>query len=352
MLVLILLAQLSIKSLEPFAQIPIPNTLDPTHLEYAHDDQFEYLAMPAGLYRAPLAGGSFERIAFAEEKIHSVVVHDSALYVLKSKDHTLVRSTDHGATFTPIDAGLLDCAGDECRYLVANRIAFGPQRIFVNAGGNVLATADDGATWSLLHGLPYNGKPTSQLCPMQFELSGTRMILGGECPLDIAWLHAGTLRPDLLDWSVEPQPVVAPELENRNVQFIRDFGDGVVYAGIEGALLKSTDGGSSFTFVIHYPIENAIAYPYIGYLARSSRDPNLLVAGGFDKKDDDGYLAWSSDGGTTWRDASSMVGEAYVVLLAEDTHGRMIVGLQRGASLTLAELVIGARGKQRAVGVR
>ena len=359
MLSLLLIAQLSLKSLEPFVQIPIASHLDPTHLEYAHDAQFEYLATPAGLYRAPLAGGPLQRIAFDDAQIHAVAVDDGALYVLKgngssntSPDHTLLRSTDHGATFTPIDAGLLDCAGEECRYLVANRIAFGPQHLFVNAGGNVLATADDGATWSLLHGLPYNGKPTSQICPVQFERSGERMILGGECPLDIAWLHAGTLRPDLLDWAVEPQPVVTPELENRNVQFIRDLGNGVVFAGIEGALLKSIDGGASFVFIIHHAIEDAVAYPYVGHLVRSSRDPELLVAGGFDKKDNDGYLVWSEDGGATWRDASAMVGASYVVLLAEDADGRMIIGLQHGDRITLAEVVLGARGKRRASGVR
>jgi hypothetical protein len=149
------------------------------------------------------------------------------------------------------------------------------------------------------------------------------------------------LRPDLLDWLVEPQPVVAPPLENRNVQFIRDLGNGVVYAGIEGALLKSTNGGASFGFVIHHELEDPFVYPYIGHMLIPSRDAQLMIIGGFDKKDNDGYLAYSSDGGSTWRDVSHLAGDAYVVMLTEDVSGRVIAGLQYRDRFVIAEVVSG-----------
>ncbi|HYR27427.1 MAG TPA: hypothetical protein VEU30_03125, partial [Thermoanaerobaculia bacterium] len=348
-----------IKSLQPLHELPVDaGTNVPTYM-YARDAQFEYLATPNGLYRAPrLATSVPQRIAFEGEAVHAVAVNEGALYVAKGAvneaathpEHTLLRSDDHGATFVNIDAALLDCALQPCAYLVPTRMSFAPDRMFVNAGGNVLASDDDGASWHQLYGLQSNGKPTAQVCPVKFELVGTQLFLGGECPLDVAWLHRGTLRPNLLEWADDPRPVTAPEMENRNIQFIRDLGAGVLFVGIEGALLKSTGGGESFRYVLHYDLEAVDRYPYIGNFAVSSRDPRVMLLGGFDKKNDVGYLAYSGDGGETWQDVSGLVGEPYVSLLTEDAEGRMLIGLQdKRGTFTLAEVVLSEPKKRRAV---
>src|SRR5688500_7542115 len=121
----LLLAVLVIKSLQPLHTITV-EVPDPPTYAYAADDQFEYLPTPNGLYRAPRRATSTpHRIAFAGENVHAVAVHEGALYVAKgegneasqSAAHTLVKSTDHGATFTNIDAGLLDCALQPCGYM-------------------------------------------------------------------------------------------------------------------------------------------------------------------------------------------------------------------------------------------
>ena len=355
----LVLAVLVIKSLQPLQELPIEAGSDVPAYSYARDELFEYLATPDGLYRSSrLATTPPQLIAFAGEPIHAVAVHEGVVYSAKggvneagtSPEHTLVRSTDHGLTFTNIDSGLLDCALPPCEYLVPTRIAFGPDRIYVNAGGNVLASDDAGASWHQLYGLQHQGKPTAQICPVKFTVSGNRMLLGGECPLDMAWLRRGTLGSDLLTWAEEPRAVTAPEMENRNVQFIRILAEGVVFAGIEGALMKSTDGGATFRYVIHYDLEAPDRYPYIGHMVVSSRDPRVMIVGGFDKKNEVGYLAYSGDSGETWQDLSGLAGTAFVSLLAEDADGRVLVGLQDGARFRLAEVVLGERGaKRRAV---
>jgi len=353
----LLLAVLVIKSLQPLQTLTI-EVPDVSVYGYARDDQFEYLATPKGLYRSPrLATSQPQRIAFGGEAVHAVAVHEGALYVAKgegneagsSTGHTFVRSTDHGATFTNLDAGLLDCALQPCTYLVPTRMSFGPDQIYVNAGGNLLASDDDGASWHLLWGLAHQGKPTSQICPLKFERIGNLMLMGGECPLDVGWIRRGTLQANLVEWAEEPASVSAPELENRNVQFIRDQGNGVVFAGIEGALLKSTDNGASFRFVLHYDLEAEDRYPYVTQMVTSSRDPRVMILGGFDKKNAVGYLAYSHDGGDHWQDISNAVGPAVVSLLVEDADGRILAGLQDGAQFTLAELVLGERAKRRSV---
>ena len=353
----LLLAVLVIKSLQPLQTARIEVAEVPTY-DYARDAQYEYLATPDGLYRSTrLATSPPQRVAFAGQSVHAVAVHEGALYVAKgavneassSPTHTFVRSTDHGATFTNIDAGLLDCALQPCAYLTPTLIAFGQDQIYVNAGGNLLASDDDGASWHLLYGLAHQGKPTAQICPVKFERIGNQMLLGGECPLDVGWISRGMLQSNLVEWAEEPRAVVAPALENRNVQFIRDLGNGLVFAGIEGALLKSTDNGATFRFVIHYDLEAVDRYPYIGHMVVSSRDPRVMIVGGFDKKNDVGYLAYSSDSGETWQDVSSFVGASYVSLLVEDADGRVLAGLQNGDRFTLAELVLGEARKRRSV---
>jgi hypothetical protein len=346
-------AALVIKTLQPLQQLTIDAGTEVPTYGYARDAQFEYLATPQGLYRAPrLATAKPELIAFGGEAVHAVAVNDGAVYVAKggvneastSPKHTLVRSRDHGATFENIDAGLFDCALTTCEYLTVTRIAFGPDQIYVNAGGNLLASEDDGASWRVLYGLTHQGKPTAQVCPVKFERLGEQMLLGGECPLDVGWIQRGTLRPNLVEWAEEPRAVTAPELENRNVQFLRDAGDGVVFAGIEGALLKSTDGGATFRFVIHYDLEAEEKYPYIGHMVIAK---GVMIVGGFDKKHLVGYLAYSSDGGETWQDVSHHAGPALVTLLAVDADGRVVAGLQNGTDFTLAEVVIAESTRKR-----
>lgn len=351
----LVLALLVIKTLQPLQTIPIDAGTDVPSYAYARDAAFEYLATPHGLYRSSrLATSAPQLIAFEGERVHAVAVHDGSLYVAKgagneaahSPSHTLVRSDDGGATFTNIDAALFDCATTPCGYLIPTLLSFDEGRMYVNAGGNVLASDDGGASWKQLYGITFEGTPTAQVCPVKFTLSGSQMFLGGECPLDMAWLHRGTLAANGLQWAEEPRAVTAPELENRNVQFIRDLGNGVIFAGIEGALLKSTDGGTTFRFVIHYPLDAADRYPYIGHMVVAR---GVMLAGGFDKKNDAGYLAYSADGGETWQDLSSLVGKPYVSLLTVDADGRVLIGLQDRGTFTIAEVVLAEWKKRRAV---
>lgn len=350
-----------IASLRLIRELAISAQTDTPQASYARDDRYEYLGTPDGLYRAErIASAPLERRAFAGETINAIAADGGALFVSRGLPHfsiwpepTLLRSRDHGVTFEPAGAGLRSCViAAECGYLIPKQLAFAPGRLFVSAGGNVLVSGDDGTTWARLFGVGSGADPEPQLCPVTFERIGERMILGGECPLDIGYLASGTLRPDLLGWAAEPvrlvAPDVAPDMENRNVQFIRGIGNDVVYAGIEGALLKSTDGGATFRYVIHYDIEDSASYPYIGQFIASSRHAGLLAIAGFDKATMRGYLAYSSDAGESWTNLSPLVADTGIVsLLAEDAEGRLLAVTYAEGRLLLAELVIESFGKRR-----
>lgn len=334
-------------------------TLPAVPLAYARDTQFEYLGTADGLWRTTrLADPSqpLQRIAFSDQQINSLALHDGKLYVGKqatiedtSTDHTLVVSGDQGATFTPIDEGLRDCTLG-CPYMAVRQIAFQADRIFVVAGGNLMVSADGGVTWQPLFPSA-SGSPATQLCPLQFAISEQSVLLGGECPLDIGWIGRGTLRPDRLGWSEEVERLDIEEMANRNVQFIKRVpGTDTVFAGVEGGLLRSDDGGASFRWSIFFPIDSQ-TYPYIRQFVRSS----VMVAGGFDKGAAKAYLTLSADGGATWSDISALLGaapESAVTLIVEDAGGRILVVLQEGERSTLGELVLQQRPSERRRSVR
>ncbi len=98
-----------------------------------------------------------------------------------------------------------------------------------------------------------------------------------------------------------------------------------VYAGVEGGLLKSSDVGQSFRFVIRYGIGNsARSYPYITNILFHSKIPNVIVVGGFNKPRSRFFLAYSKDSGESWLDVSNktqlLVGEPSNTTEIDWTH--------------------------------
>lgn len=332
-------------------------------------DRFVFFGTDGGLFRAPLPLGSGqpERVAFEWTPVTALASSGGALYATLDLDHktgpggethSVMKSVDDGVSWQPLDGQLEECIGSFCERLLASQVEVLGDRLFVNAGGNLLVSGDEGASWSILFGASSTGKPQEQACyDPAFAVAGQRLLIGGECPLDSAYLRTGTLRPDRLGWQEEPVDAHTPFLENRNVQFIRQRGTtDVMFAGIEGALLRSTDGGASYDFVLHYELD-AQKYPYITHILFPSAHPSMIVIAGFDKARGGPYLAVSFDDGATWRDDSSILPgigtETWsVAALAETPAGQLLIAVEddTAGSLHVSELRIGeGPGRRRAV---
>jgi hypothetical protein len=347
---------------------PAPSIAGADFGNIAFSEQFAFIGTDGGLFRAALpltATTTPQRVAFEATPITGIAHRAGVLYVIPDVDHptgpgattrVLLKSVDEGVTWTPIDQRLEECHSGFCEFLMSSQIELIGDRVFINAGGNVLVSADEGASWNVLFGATSTGEPQAQACyDPSFAIIGQRLLLGGECPLDSAYLRTGTLRPDLLDWQEEPSDAQTPFLENRNVQFIRQRGtSNVVFAGIEGALMRSDDAGASYDFVLFYE-GDAVKYPYITHIVFPSRSASTIVIGGFDKAKGGPFLSVSFDDGATWNDRSYLlpgIGDERWSLtkLQEMPDGRIVVGAEddEHGALHLFELHIDT-ARRRAV---
>ena len=330
----------------------------------AFDDQFAYLATPDGLFRTSRIISSdspLTYLGFANYPILNLYVHQNVLYVLKVGGdprsntldaHSFLKSTDHGQTFIPLDEALKWCYnGEFCQYMYVSQIFFRNNLIFITSGGgpNFYVSNDEGKSWKVLLGY---SEPA--VCSgIAVEIIGRKVLLGGECPLDFAFLKVGTLREDMLGWADGGYPhdvMDVKELQNRNVQFIRHSPNTTfALAGVEGALLRSSDLGETYQYKILYPGVDG-KYPYIHELSDLGMYKDLFIAGGFDKGGGMvGYLAYSFDHGDTWTDISHLINPTGspswdVAFIRQDPSGRVLVGftLKNEPKLVLAEVLVTA----------
>lgn len=267
---------------------------------------------------------------------------DSGLWLLQDwadkgpdarPEHALCALAADGSGFVPRDEGLKICRDGSCITLAPSEIKQVGKVLYTSAGGgrNVFASNDNGASWHVL-----TGAFDAMFCYQgTFEVVDGRLLVGGECPLDMAYLESYQLSADGIGLaSATPAALSVPDLGNRNVQFIKALGAKRVFAGVEGGLLRSEDGGRSFKFVIQNPHDGSAPYPYIRHALALAKQPDTIVIAGFDKVSGKPYMAWSTDGGGKWTDISSLLpgyardldatSGAMVTSLAEDAQGRIV----------------------------
>jgi hypothetical protein len=250
-------------------------------------------------------------------------------------EHATCSLVAHSASFVPRDQDLRSCNDYFCETLSVQDIKINGKRLYSNpgAGLNLFTSIDSGNTWQVIR-----GQKASMMCtPTKFQVIGERVLVGGECPLDMAFVEAYQLTADGGALASQTKLALAlPDLENRNVQFIETVpGSQRVFIGVEGGLLRSDDNGQSFKFVIQEPLSGAKAYPYIRSFLPVKGKPDTMVIGGFDKATQLAYLAWSKDGGTSWTDISKLTpnygkppaagAASMITAISEDPQGRILV---------------------------
>jgi hypothetical protein len=251
-----------------------------------------------------------------------------------AEEHTLCELDQAKMTFVAKDRDFRICYATYCERMEVNDVKAVGKRWFANggAGQNVQVSNDQGLSWK-----PIMGTMDSMSCTHQaFEVVGGRLLTGGECPLDMAYVRAYSMNADNSALASKVAVAISvPELENRNVHLITTLGKSErVFIGVEGGLLRSDDSGKSYKFVLKQALSGGSGYPYITELFSPAGKPNVIVAAGFDKAHGLPYLAWSNDNGDKWTDLSSLLpgykrtvadATGQVTAIAEDAQGRILV---------------------------
>jgi hypothetical protein len=141
-------------------------------------------------------------------------------------------------------------------------------------------------------------------------------------------------------WTPVVRDVCAAVCDKASTAMTTVQGNGLVYIGVEGGLLRSDDGGNSFKFVLRHAVDDSVSFPAITQLLSPAHDPDVIIAAGFDKVTGKAYLAWSPDRGQHWIELSSMLPgsermnntrSAEVTSLAEDANGRLLLTMNEEA---------------------
>ena len=241
-------------------------------------------------------------------------------------EHSLCKLERHRARFQPRDDALRACVNMACERLWMTDLQMHDGLLLSNAGGgaNVLAARGEWQNWDALvgdagrHGCGHAA----------FQVTGQRLLAGDCAPGLRAYRLSGAGTP------LAPLPIVQPAHDQRRVHVIGQAG-GAVFAGVQGGLLKSADGGRSFRYVIVHAA-GARHHPAISSLLALRARPRVLLAAGADAGTGSAYLAVSGAGGERGTDLTSILpghggaspgAAAAVTALAQDQAGRVLLTL-------------------------
>lgn len=265
-----------------------------------------------------------------------------------TQEHSLCQLERGYEWFQPRDDGLRACRTSACPRLSMTDLQTYDGLLVSNAGAgpNLLTLHQPSQRWHALL-----GSMERHACPhAAFRVTGRRVWLGAACQAAPPYLRAYAIAQGGAAL-VPAAPLVLPPLDQRRVRFISQAVGTSMFAAVDGALLKSTDGGTTFRYVILHA-GGSHQFPTIATLLTLRNRPQVLVAAGADSGTGKPYLALSADAGERWTDLSSILPghadaqpavAADVTSLAEDRAGRVLLtlNLQPGAQGRLVMLTLG-----------
>ena len=292
----------------------------------------------AGVYKSTDGGAHWQSLGLADTRhIGKILVHPRNPDVLlvaalghaygPNADRGVFRSTDGGRTWTKVlyqgpDVGAIDLAGDPAQpqsvyaaLYQARRTPWEQYPPDEGPGSGLYKSTDGGATWTPLtgHGLPAG--PLGRI--------GLAVASGGRVYALIgASAGAGLYRSDDAGatWQLAGSD---PRLTNRNWYFCRVTVDpqnpDVVYVP-NVALLKSSDGGKTFTVLKGQPGGDDYHELWV-----DSRAPGRMIVGS-----DQGTVV-SLDGGRTWSSWFNQPTAQFYHVVTDDAFPYRVYGAQQDA---------------------
>ena len=296
--------------------------LDEMHVEsMATTSKFLYAGTTDGIYRLDLSvemhNNEFvwEFLGFEGELVNSIYIDPAfpkiihvGLYVngpinSYGEPHSLYKSNNGGETWKPIDEGIERVEptgfGTEDIYIPNTRLTIccitgepgDPQILYATSFACIFKSTNGGYSWNLIWGDPClngNGIHTLIIDPLNPEC----LWAGGEGSIYFAIIIKST--DGGYNWDF-----VTPWMGGDNACYtlaVHPLDSNTVYAGMEGKLAKTTDGGETWGFVLSPP-----EHPYIRGLVINPLEPNRIYAGGANNSPSAPLRIWgSNNNGQSW----------------------------------------------------
>lgn len=330
-------------SKRPFATLGIENKKGAT-VEYAEFGNSLFINSGGALYVAKKVGNLLKPAKLVKalssiKNINSIAVLNGRLFIVKDGIDSALEGANYPAEarslleplilaaekdqaeltqFKPNDASTFQRDvrtdfGDFKEFSKITQIKSaklnGKDALIVNAGvgSSAWASYNDGKSWSAI---VKGTEEWGNMCYVpSFEVVGKKVFFGGECPTDMAYITYGELLPSGQIQNVKPVKLLG-KIDNRMIQFIRQspYNSKLMFAGVEGGLMVSRNGGASWSFSYFEDVESVArkkrSYPYITSLIfPDPARPNIVLMGGHPQSGL-GTLMISVDAGKTWKDLS------------------------------------------------
>lgn len=275
--------------------------------------------------RQPSAEGEFLGLAdtslgrFFNRGVQDIVVYPQWLIVAyrpdQGTDHVLFRTFNGGKNWTPADSGLEYYYGNVRYFHVVNRLASLGDKILA-VGDEVYSSTNFGEDWTKVERASPIAHETYviKFHPRQKE----RVWLGGENLYFSPVLSFSTDRGDTWRY-VELSDFVA--VDNAVYSIALDPEDvNVVYVGMQGAMIKTTDSGESWIV----PLVTHRQGAFFRAIPSDPRDRNHLWAAAGKT------IVETFDAGETWREIQSPNETQVLDMLWDDATQSVYVATESG----------------------
>jgi hypothetical protein len=214
-------------------------------------------------------------------------------------------------------------------------------RLYCDLGGgdNIAYSEDNGFSWTLIQ-----GEWDRSIYRFSHLLLNDYLYMGGEAPLDDAWIWRYKFSPDGLQIISEERLTTKEQMGNRNVmELIYNSETSTIFAGAEGAILRSRDG-ERFTYSLSFSSSGVPGfYPYFKKFGLSGKSSKLIFSIG-SRRGKTCSLFYSDENGAegSWRqiEYATTATVDWPQFLHELPNGDILVGtLEEKPSTLNVELV-------------
>ncbi len=275
----------------------VDNTFAPLSDVFFYSEDRGWICGNSGTFAQTTDGGQswilFDNLPDPNKSLYSIFFFSKMEGFVGAYGDIIFKTTDGGATWEQITVGEYDG-------LSVKEIYFGEDNqtgwclTAASSSAEIVKTTDGGNVWS-----PQLTVTTGDIEAMSFSSTGHGICVGGGSGrMDIYYTHDGNT------WTKAPNPSLPPGYSRLDLRGVSMANDNVAYAvgwgtrslGLQPSLLlKTTDGGESWTYLQQEP-ENR---QYVNLYAVIALDENTAIAGGGSVYDGT-VIIKTTDGGQNW----------------------------------------------------